>query len=112
MTKLQSSRFPLCLLTTGIFVTSRAEKSEAPVTVGTETEVNVEADRLSNGDWEGFDPQKRIQVEVRSGKGIVSDKLMAIGSEFYRYMKGLRRCRADGSTRRSSRKRVNTLEPW
>ena len=55
--------------------------------MGTEREMNAEADRLSNGDWEGFDPQKRIHVEVRSGKWIVLDKLMAIGSEFYSHMK-------------------------
>ena len=40
------------------------------------------------GDWEGCDLQKRKQGEVHSGKWIVLDKLMAIGSEFYRHMKG------------------------
>ena len=111
LTKLQSSKFPLCLLTMELSAqlelrSQRLQLRWAP------REVNAEADRLANGVWEGFDPKKRIQVEMRSGKWIVLDKLMALGSEFYKHIKELRRCHAGGHGRRPKGKASKTLDPW
>ena len=44
-------------------------------------EQNVEADRLTNGDFRGLDPSRRIDLKLESFKFLVLDDLMSAGGE-------------------------------
>ena len=45
-------------------------------------EVNVEADRLSNGDYSGFIEENRIPMQMEDIKWTVLDRFMRLGAEF------------------------------
>ena len=76
-------------------------------------EVNAEADRLANGNCSGFDPLKRVWVDVRSGPWLVLDKLLELGKGFYSHMNEfkLERLRK-GCKRRRRAAEKNTLGKW
>ena len=65
-------------------------------------ELNSEADALSNGDHAGFDPKRRVHLDLSQVKWKVLDKLMAHGLAFQaernaRRKKKKRRTKASGA---------------
>ena len=75
-------------------------------------ELNEEADRLSNGVTTGFDPAKRIKVDLHSAQWLALKDLSQVGSEFYLGMQEEKQCRPREKATRGGRKKQSTLTAW
>ena len=80
---------------------------------------NAEADQLTNGDYRGFDFQKRVQVDMSPGSWLVMDDMLAAGADLYREVREGRLRRAKrklaasaGAGRVSTRARLRETAPW
>ena len=53
-------------------------------------EQNEEADALTNEDFSGFDPMRRVAVQLSDVKWIVLDKMMDVSENLYKDVRRLR----------------------
>ena len=112
LSKLQSSKYPLCILAMELSALLES-KGQRLLLRWAPREVNAEADRLANGNCSGFDPLKRVWVDVRSGPWLVLDKLLELGKGFYSHMNELKRERPREGCKRGRRaSEKNTLGKW
>ena len=71
---------------------------------------NVEADALTNENFAGFDPLKRIQVEPSAMPFALLPRLLSMG---YDFMRDLLETKASAKTERPrGRKRLREKGPW
>ena len=80
---------------------------------------NTEADALSNLELGGFDPEKRVVIDVAGGSWPVMAEMIRVGQEFYvetLELKKARKLEGGASFRRQVRKRagerLRDREPW
>ena len=97
LTRLQTSKYPLCFMTVELSAQLES-RSQGLLLRWAPREVNEEADRLSNGLCAGFDPAKRINVNVRAAPRLVLNDLSSAGTEFYRQVKDLKQPQLGGNT--------------
>ena len=73
---------------------------------------NVEADRLTNGDFTGFSDCKRLRFSVDEFSGVVLSDMLELGSDLYG---SIREAKAKGKLRIPKTRREDTLkcrDPW
>ena len=78
-------------------------------------DLNEEADRLSKGDFEGFTPNNRIQLNTEDIQWDRLDELMTLGEDFYHENQRLRESSKQANVITAKRRRGNKLrgrEPW
>ncbi len=81
LTKLASNRFPLSAVVMEIAAQLEARRARLQMTWAPR-ENNCEADQLSNGVTEGFDPALRVAINPGEIRWLVLDKLMSHALEF------------------------------
>ena len=119
--KLLTTKWPLILILMGLAETL-ADRGCWLSLAWTPRESNCEADALTNADYQGFDPTRRVEVTLADlCKGAVTRYLEA-GRELYEGIGAAREARrhreagAAGGTlsarRGSTRKRARVLGPW
>ena len=89
--------------------TMRLEAEWAP------RELNVEADRLSNLDFSGFDPALRVRVPLEQAEWLVLPELMAAGRGFLEARGAAgepSRKATAGGRRRPKELRLRATDPW
>ena len=111
LTRLQTSRYPLCLLTMELSALLEA-RGQRLLLQWAPRELNEEADRLSNGVTTGFDPAKRVKVDLQTAQWLVLEDLSQAGSEFYRDMQEEKQRRPRAKVTRVGRKKQPTLSAW
>ena len=72
-------------------------------------DLNQSADDLTNADWDAFDPDKRVRLDLAHFNGIVFKDLLAVGGAYERELAELK---ARKQTAPSERKRKHSLTPW
>ena len=81
LNRLITTKFPLCVLVTEL--ASQMERRNARVALDrSPRDFNKEADDLSKGVVEAFDPSRRIELSVADFPWIVLRDLVAYGSSF------------------------------
>ena len=83
LARLMTTKYPLCLLVMELAANLEArglllEAGWAP------REWNVEADALTNGNCDGFDPARRVHFDMPSHRWLVFSDLLAVGRKFRR----------------------------
>lgn len=81
---------------------------------------NLEADALTNGDFDAFSPSLRIEVDLKSLPWVVLPEMLEAGAgmvaELDELRKGKRKARAEARARKRERKRLGGshqhIEPW
>ncbi len=82
VTKLQSSRFPLCAVL--MEIASRSELLRLRLSLDwVPRDLNAEADRLAGGDLSGFSPSLRHHVDWKRINWLVLDWAMDLGATFF-----------------------------
>ena len=116
LNRLMSSKYPLvCVI---MELAAQLEKRGARMDVSwTPRELNDEADRLSNFDTTGFDPQRRIRVRPEKTKWLVLNEVLESGQEFYRERVALQESRRGAPLAAVGRKRkrdtrLRVTDPW
>ena len=108
LSRLQSSRFPLCCVV--MELACQLENSGARLSMRwSPRELNTEADQLSNGDTSGFSEDRRINIKMEEMQWVVLNKFMELGCAFAEESK----C-ADKEWPRAGkrRKRLRETDPW
>ena len=128
LSKLQSTKFPLCCVVMELAARTAAARCRLQLE-WTPRESNDEADALSNGRTEGFDPAKRILVDLASVRWLVLTELMESGRQFSQELRAVRAQRhahrlerkACGETdippqhayrKRAKHERLRVIDPW
>ncbi len=113
VTRLQSSRYPLCAVVMEIATQlelrgARLELSWAP------RELNTEADALSNGVTSGFDDSLRIEVNLGTTPWIILNRILDAGQEFEKMRLAAKEFRHGGSKKHAQHKRapLRETDPW
>ncbi len=82
ISRLQSSRFPLCAIL--MEIAARSESLRVRLSIDwIPRDMNTEADGLANGSCESFSPHLRHQVNWSSIKWLVLDWTLELGRRFY-----------------------------
>ena len=110
-TRLQTSKYLLCLLMMELSAQVES-RSQRLLLRWAPREVNEEADRLSNGLCAGFDPAKRINVNVRAAPWLVLNDLSSVGTEFYRQVNDLKQPQPCGNTFKRRSRKQSPLVAW
>ncbi len=83
LSRLQTTKYPLILLV--MELSCQLERRSQRLSLQwTPREYNAEADRLANGDTQGFEPMHRIPVDIAHFKWIVLHELLQAGADFER----------------------------
>ena len=91
--RLLTTKYPLCV----IWMEAAAQLLSRKMRLRLEwrrRDLNQTADDLTNGEWDAFDPAKRIRVPLKDFKGIVFKELMQEGAAFNAELEALKRKRA------------------
>ena len=82
-------------------------------------QVNAEADRLADGDFQGFNPEMRVVADFGKVRWLVLDRLMEAGLAFERSANRLRERRGAGGVVCKKKRlgqlaggRLKEREPW
>ncbi len=112
VTRLQSTRFPLCAVL--MEIAARSEQLRLRLSLDwIPRECNAEADRLASGDTTGFSPSLRQHVSWKGMNWLVLDWAMELGVSFFTEQAG-RKELPPPSPPRDKRKRIPLREsdPW
>ena len=105
-----TTKFPGCALLAELAV--QAEERQVHVSVDwVPRELNSEADALTNGRTQGFDPRLRREVDLKSLEWKVLPQLLAAGQELLDMRAAARSTRRAGRRRRRS-DRLRAQDPW
>ena len=80
-------------------------------------EANREADRLADGEWEGFDVAHRVHVNFEEVSWLVLPELLSAGQKFYAEAKklkasGTQATRGGRAFGRKKRGSLKERDPW
>ncbi len=114
LSRLQSCKFPLCLLI--MELASQLESKGARLSMTwAPRELNSEADALADGDYTGFDAARRIHFDLKTAEWIVLDRLLRVGLEFETHRRQLQseRTRRKHNNRKTAKKLgLRVTQPW
>ncbi len=93
LTKLMTTRFPLCLIVMELSAQLEARNMRLEMQ-WSPRDLNSEADALTNGDYTGFNPEHRIAVDLGAIPWLVLNRLMAHALDFEESRQRAKRRRA------------------
>ena len=84
---------------------------------------NEEADALTNGHFNQFDPKLRMEINIADFKWLIMDKMLKVAEDVYQEVKSRREARrvtaaaapvpaAVGESRRRPQERLRARDPW
>ena len=113
-----TTSFPLCAVAMELSAQIEARGVEL-LLEWVPRQVNAEADRLADGDFQGLAPEMRVPAAFGQVRWLVLDRLMKAGLAFQREAESIQRRRREvTSGRRGGRlalraeKRLKEKEPW
>ena len=110
-----SSKCPLVVILTELSAQMRERRLELDLEWIPRNQ-NEEADAITNGKTEIFDPKRRVDVEVSSLKFLVLDKMVAVADHIYSQVKARRAEKPSteaGTEPTPGRKRpLRERDPW
>ncbi len=88
LSRLQTQRYPLSIIT--MELAAQLERRGMRLSLEwAPREVNTEADGLAAGHWKGFDPQRRIDLDLHSMPWLILPRFLELGREFESHCKAL-----------------------
>ena len=111
VSKLMTTKFPLCAFLLELALQLQLKSTELQLRWLPRLQ-NVEADRLTNGDFTGFSDCKRLRFSVDEFSGVVLSDVLELGSDLYG---SIREAKAKGKLRIPKTRREDTLkcrDPW
>jgi hypothetical protein len=120
VSKLMTTKFPLVAVLMEVAATLQ-EKGAHLVLGWLPRLQNEEADRLSNGDFRGFDPRLRIRVDIEAYEGLVLKRMLKAGLELYDEIREakiakvrdkLKRTELDREPVQTKRAKLRETDPW
>ncbi|CAE7227317.1 unnamed protein product [Symbiodinium natans] len=111
VSKLMTTKFPLCAFLLELAMQLQMKSSELQLRWLPRLQ-NVEADRLTNGDFTGFSDHKRLRFSVDEFRGILLSDMLDLGSDLYG---SIREAKTKGKLRIPKTRREDTLkcrDPW
>ncbi len=114
LTRLQSCKFPLCVLVMELSAQLESRSQRLAMTWAPR-EINREADRLANGDTRGFSAGKRQHFSMNKAAWLVLPELMAEGRAFDEHRRQLQAQQSSKRTARTKRNKLDSIrvtQPW
>ncbi len=111
LSRLQSSKYPLCVLL--MELACRLEKRNQRLQLSwVPRDFNEEADRLSRGDFTGFSPELRINMDTASIKWEVLDQFMELGMSLEKMKRAAIQTSTNPKPKRIKRAPLKERDPW
>ncbi len=112
ISRLQSSRFPLCAVV--MEIAARSEQLRVRLSVDwVPREFNSAADSLASGDCTGFSPNLRHHIDWASTEWLVLDWALALGDTFYQEARQRTvESQVQAATRKRKRVPLRQSDPW
>ena len=110
--KLLTTKFPLCIFLMELAVQLQAQGAELHLHWLPRLQ-NVEADQLTNGDFTGFSPSKRVRFCLNNFHGMVLGDLLEAGCELYADVREARNKKvAQHARKQKPHESLRLREPW
>ncbi len=113
LSRLATTKFPLCCIAMELSVLLESRGMQLNLE-WTPRELNVEADRLSNGDSQGFDPALRVAIDPFNMQWAILDRLLADGAAYER-QREITTINVNGrrkAAKRAKELRLKARDPW
>jgi hypothetical protein len=115
LTKLMSSKFPLVVVLSELSAQLRSRGMALDLEWAPRDQ-NEEADALTNGDYNAFDPERRIAVDVEKIDWLVLPKMLGVAGDIYESVQKAKASKAKGPVPVASTAgkglKLRTRDPW